>query len=126
MCDQIIRNEIRPNFRNGKFYEGIYTGVLSIIKATKGEYKGEGKGKKNSGSLLTLLVIAGLFGTFLFSFLRGGRRYGISSQGYNSSSYWSGFGGGGFGGSGGFGGGDSGGWSAGGGSFGGGGASGSW
>ncbi|HTX18367.1 MAG TPA: TPM domain-containing protein [Bacteroidota bacterium] len=129
LCDQIIRNDMRPRFREGDFAGGIRAGIEAAIKATKGEYKAEGQTRRkvtNYGTLLLMLIIFGSLGA---SMLGGGRRYGVSSRGYSRSGYWGGgfgggfFGGGGFGG-GGFGGG--GGWSGGGGSFGGGGASGSW
>ncbi len=120
LCDQIIRNEIRPRFRDGDYYGGISAGLDAVIKATKGEYKAEGRTRDNVtnfGSVVLALILFVVFGTSIFG---GGRRYGISSRGHYQSGYW----GGGFGG--GFGGGGGGGWSGGGGSFGGGGASGSW
>jgi uncharacterized protein len=124
ICDQIIRNEIRPRFREGDFYGGISAALNAVIQATKGEYKAEGSTRRRVttwGTILLALMVLGSFGMSIFS---GGRRYGASSRGYSRSSYWGGgFGGGGFFGGGGGGGG---GWSGGGGSFGGGGASGSW
>ena len=112
LCDQIIRNEMRPRFRDGDFYGGIKAGIDAAIMATKGEYKAEGRTKDNVrgwGSALLMLVMIGVFG---MSILGGGRRYGVSSRGYYRSGYWGGgFGGGFFGGGGGFGGGGaSGGW----------------
>jgi uncharacterized protein len=124
LCNQIIRNEIKPRFRESDFNGGLVAALDAIIKAAHGEYRSEGKGKKNiynfgAGTLVLFVILS-----FLFSMIRGGRSHGISSRGYRSSM----FGGSGFGG--GFGGwssgGGGGGWSAGGGSFGGGGASGSW
>jgi len=126
LCDQIIRNEIRPRFREGDFYTGISAGLDAVIQATKGEYKAEGSTRRRVTSWGTILLAIMVLGSFGMSIFSGGRRYGASSRGYSRSSYWGGgggfFGGGGFGGGGG--GGD--GWSGGGGSFGGGGASGSW
>jgi len=129
LCDQIIRNEIRPRFREGDFYGGVSAALAAVIQATKGEYKAEGSTRRKVtswGTILLALMVLGSFGMSIFS---GGRRYGVSSRGYSRSSYWGGGfgGGGGFFGGGGFGGGGgSSGWSGGGGSFGGGGASGSW
>ncbi len=127
LCDQIIRNEIRPQFREGNYYEGIKTGIISIIEITKGEYKSEKK-NENSSWFGVLLVIGVIFFALLSSMRSS--RYGITSRGYRNYNNWwggSGFGGGSGGGFGSFGGGGGGGsWSAGGGSFGGGGASGSW
>ena len=40
---EIIRNEIAPSFKKGAFDEGIQKGLLAIIQATKGEYKGKSK-----------------------------------------------------------------------------------
>jgi uncharacterized protein len=127
LCDQIIRNEIRPRFREGDFYGGVSAALNAVIQATKGEYKAEGTTSHKVTSWGTILLAFIVFGMFGMSLLGGGRRYGVSSRGYSRSSYW----GGGFGGGGGFfggggSGGGGGGWSGGGGSFGGGGASGSW
>ncbi len=127
LSDQIIRNEMRPRFKEGQYFEGIAAAVNSIELATRGEYTGTGrKSKKGSGPFAVLLVLF-VVGSVLMSLLRGGSQYAINGRGYRSSSWWGGgFGGGGFGGGGFSGGGGGGGWSAGGGSFGGGGASGSW
>lgn len=120
LCDQIIREEMAPRFREGNFYEGISSAITAITLATKGEYTAEKKRKKNSDWFPVLIVLGVLFFSLIGMMRR--RSYAVSSRGYNS--WWwgsgGGFGGGGFGSFGG------GGWSAGGGSFGGGGASGRW
>jgi len=113
---QIIRNDITPYFKDGRWYEGIVAGLQGIIQATSGEYTGtgtrrDGESKKNSSPLGLLFPIiiflllsrgrmGGLGGFFLGSMLgsaMGGRRGGGFGGG--------GFGGGGFSGGGGFGGG---------------------
>ena len=120
---KIIRNEITPYFKEGRWYEGIVGGLQGIIQATTGEYTGTGarrggERKKNSnplGLLFPIIIflilsrgrVGGLGGFFLGSMLgsaMGGRRGGGFGGG--------GFGGGGFSGGGGFGGGGgaSGGW----------------
>lgn len=129
LCSQIIRKEITPYFKQGKFYEGINAGVDAILKATKGEYTQDKKTSKDneSGTVCCGLPIMFLvIGFFVFIFVimpilsrifrwgRGGRSSnwwwtGGSGWSSGSSSGWSG-----------------GGFSGGGGSFGGGGASGSW
>lgn len=132
-CDDIIRNVVRPRFKQGQYFEGLVLAVRSIEQATHGEYTGTGKkSKKGSGAIAGLLVVFLIIAFFMSMFGRS-RQYSINGRGYRSSSWWGGgfggggFGGGGFGGGGfGGGGGGGGGWSAGGGSFGGGGASGSW
>lgn len=40
----IIRNDITPLFKEGKYYEGVYGGVGAIMKAVKGEYVGVSQG----------------------------------------------------------------------------------
>jgi len=123
---QIIEDDIKPQFRKDKYYEGIAAAIQSITLVTKGEYMADKKNKKRKGSDWFGILI--IFIVILFSAIGGfrRRRYGITSRGSNNI-WW---GGGGFGTGGGFGsftgGGGGGGWSAGGGSFGGGGASGSW
>ncbi len=129
LADQIIRNEITPKFKQGKYYEGINAGVDAIFKATKGEYSADKKTSEDSDSGFSLCCIpfpALIFFIvfFLIFFLpiisrifgkgRGGNRsnWFIGGGGSGWSSGSSSFSGGGFGG--------------GGGSFGGGGSSGSW
>lgn len=132
LCDQIIRKEITPEFKKGKFYEGINAGVDAIIKATKGEYTADNKSDDNDVDDLTVcciplpvfifIIIFGLFFVLPIIFrLLGWSKKGSSgnwwtggsgsswSSGSSSSSWSSG-----------------GGFSGGGGSFGGGGSSGSW
>jgi uncharacterized protein len=123
VCSDIIRNEIRPYFRNDDYYGGISIAIHSLMLASKGEYKGTGKRKNNSDIFGPLIFIFIIFFSVLKLFFRSRRSF-IGSSGHNNI-WW---GGGGFGGGGSFGGGSGGGggWSAGGGSFGGGGASGSW
>jgi uncharacterized protein len=122
VCNQIIRNEIAPHFRQNDYDGGILAAVTAIQQAIKGEYQAEvqksGGRRGRSGSIIPFLVILGII--ILISRLRGGGR---NRGGWSSGSGW--YGGGWGGGGGGFGGGG-GGFSGGGGGFGGGGSSGSW
>lgn len=130
-CSQIIRKDITPEFKSGKYYEGILNGVNAIISVTKGEYTADKNSKDvNNGSCcfgipIFVMLIFGIIFAFIFtSFIRS--LFGVGRAIHSGKRGWgSGWGGGGFGGgsSGGFGGG---GFSGGGGSFGGGGSSGSW
>lgn len=142
-ANQIIRNDISPNFRAGDYYEGFDKATESIIKAAAGEYKAEKKyrGKDGGGvgiggiiAFIVVIVILSIFsrrggGGGGFMSRRGYRGFGT---GWILGSLLSGLGSG--RGSGGWGGGGGGGWSGGGGGFGGfgggsgggGGASGSW
>lgn len=129
LCDQIIRNEILPRFKEEDYFAGLSAGIASITEVIKGEYTA-GKKKRNGSDWIPILFVLGVI---LFAGIAAarGRRYSISSRGHRSYNNWwwggGGFGGGSGGGFGSFGGGGGGGgWSAGGGSFGGGGASGSW
>lgn len=125
LSNSILRNEVKPYFQKGEYFEGVRAGLDAIKAATAGEYKA--KDKKHRGTNFkgvgTFIIIL-LFILFNFIF-RGRRRRG-------GFTFWGGgFGGGGGGGFGGFGGGSGGGggfggFSGGGGSFGGGGSSGSW
>jgi uncharacterized protein len=128
ICDQIIRNIMIPEFREGNFDVGINASIDAVMMATKGEFKGVPAGSRRRGTsdpMVRIVVILCfiLFGPLMRIF-RGGRRFNVGGGGWNTTGGWigGGFGGGGFGG-GGFGGG---GFSGGGGGFGGGGASGSW
>ncbi len=128
ISDQIIRNIMIPQFREGDFEAGINAGIDAIMMATKGEFKGvpAGSGRRGTSDPLVRILVFLFFIVFgpLMRIMRGGRRFHVGGGGWNTTGGWigGGFGGGGFGG-GGFGGG---GFSGGGGGFGGGGASGSW
>jgi len=139
LASRIINDEIAPQFRQGKYGDGLLAGVDAIIRATKGEYQPISGGRFSSDTLVTIVVVilfllVGVVFPIIREVLalrRGFRTYtGRGASIGRSGSIWGS--GGGFGGwSGGGGGGSSwggggGGFSGGGGSFGGGGASGSW
>ncbi len=127
LASSILRNEVRPYFKRGDYFNGIAAGLEAIMKATVGEYKnkkkkrgGEEERDFSIGNLIFFLIIlffllggrggrGGGVGWFLLGSMLGG---GMRGGSYGGSS---------FGGGGGFGG-----FSGGGGSFGGGGASGGW
>ncbi len=119
LASSILRNEVRPHFRNNNYYQGVVSGLSAIISATRGEYKGTDKNRDQEDGIpvqLIFIVIIILF--MLMSNKKGGR------GGRGGFIYYGGGLGGGFGGrssGGGFGG-----FSGGGGGFGGGGASGGW
>jgi len=122
IASSIVRNVIRPRFRDDEYYQGISEGVNAIISAIGGEYKAEDADKDDGFPISMIVIIIILIWVFASRggpFVPGGiYRTNTRSGGWTSgsrswggSSGWSG-GGGGF--------------SGGGGSFGGGGASGSW
>jgi len=130
LASSILRNEVRPYFKQGDYYSGIAAGINAIVLATRGEYQGDG-GKKGKGTgtgfpfiflIILFIILSSIFrkggkggggGGILPWIILGSMGSGRRSGGWGSS--------GGFGGGGGFGG-----FSGGGGSFGGGGSSGSW
>ncbi len=132
LAGQIIRKEITPNFKQGKYYEGIDAGVDAIISATKGEYTQDKKyaEKENDfgvgccGVPILVLVIFLFFGVFFVSSIL--RRIFGWGRGTRHSGWWNSGGWGSGSGSSWSSGSSFGGFSGGGGSFGGGGASGSW
>ncbi len=125
LCGRIIRNEIVPAFREGKYYEGFDRAADAIIAATRGEYVADkqGGGEKTIPGLVVFVIIIIFILIWLISRGGGGGGY-MSGRGSRSLGGWP------LGGFGGLGGG----WSSGGGGFGGfgggrsggGGASGSW
>jgi len=141
--NDIIENDLSPNFKNGDFYRGFDEATNSLEKAAAGEYKERGTRKDSSdsggGNILGFIIIVIVI-IIAISRGRGGRGGGMISRrgfgswwlpgmflgggnwGRSSGGWGGGFGGGGFGGGGG--GGGFGGF--GGGSSGGGGASGGW
>jgi uncharacterized protein len=124
VCNQIIRNQIAPNFRQNNYEAGVQAAVTAMIQAIGGEYSVENtptsgrRGRRGSiwGTLVILAII------ILISRITGGGRGNYRRGGWSSGAGWYG---GGFG-RGGGGGGGFGGFSGGGGGFGGGGSSGSW
>jgi uncharacterized protein len=125
VCNQIIRNEMAPNFRQENYEAGVRAAVAAMVQAIGGEYKGErgpaAKGKRRGGSIWGTLIILAII--ILISRMGGGR--GNNRRGWSAGTGWYGGGFSGRGG-GGFGRGFGGGFSGGGGGFSGGGSSGSW
>jgi len=123
----ITEYRIKPHFRNGDYQGGIATGIDSIFKAIRGEYKGSGKtvAEEHRGGGASSIWSFIIFLIVLIVISRMVRRlggWGYSSRGGGPMFFPVGGGGGGW--SSGDGGG--GGFSGGGGSFGGGGAGSSW
>lgn len=142
-ANQIIRDDIGPNFRTGDYYEGLDKATQSLIKAARGEYKPpQGYGKRKSKSKGIGNIIGGIVIIIIIAIFAGRGRGGggggggyMSRRGYGDvltpfiigSLLGGGRGGGGGGGGWSGGGGGGGGFGGfGGGSSGGGGASGSW
>jgi uncharacterized protein len=144
IANQIVDNEMIPNFKNGNYYAGVDAAVDVLMGLTRGEYTAEQyttavENRQSDGFWSMAIFIVFMFFVMLFNMGRGAYRYGrtnnigfwaamllMMNSSSRSGSYnnftggTGGFGGGsGFGGGGGFGG-------FGGGGFGGGGAGGSW
>ncbi|MBM4158149.1 MAG: TPM domain-containing protein [Ignavibacteria bacterium] len=129
-CHLLVKREITPRFKNGKYYEGIDFAVNDMMNVAVGEFSEIQKESKEKGFCLGVPFFVFIFLVlfafiFVFSFFRSifgfGSRIitGRKSSYWSGGGFWSGFGGS----SGGF---SGGGFSGGGGSFGGGGAGGSW
>lgn len=115
----IINETMIPYFKQGQYYQGLDVALDEIMQRASGEFKSDGKKKKNGGNIWVTLLI--LFVAFiLFNKFRGPGSGTYSNRGYRGGGFMGGgFGGGGFGGGGGggfggFGGGGSGGGGAGG------------
>jgi uncharacterized protein len=133
--NEIVENEILPNFKQDNYFQGIKQAVDVLSKLSKGEYNSKQYSKKNKkeigfvGGLLLVLLIIFIVVILIKKGGRGGGG-GLGSSIANGL-FWGSIASGGFGGNrGGFGGGSSGGGGGfggfGGGSFGGGGSGGSW
>ncbi len=125
-CNEIVENELLPNFKKGDFYQGITSAVDVLEALSKGEYNSDQYAKKNKKKENMVSVFVVIFIIIVVVLLisgggrGGGRGFGAGAGGL--------FFGGHSGSSGGWGGGSSGGGFGGfgGGSFGGGGSGGSW
>ncbi|MEN9700051.1 MAG: hypothetical protein RLZZ301_1249 [Bacteroidota bacterium] len=132
-CQEIIDNEVLPQFKEGQYAKGIAQACQVLIKLAKGEYNKKSYRKQHQNNPASGLIGLVIILVILYILIkRGGGGTTIGRTGGSSFFYFGGYRGGGFGGggfgSGGFGGGSSGGGFGGfgGGSFGGGGAGGSW
>jgi uncharacterized protein len=124
ICNQIIRNELAPFFRQDNYEGGIQAAVQAIVQAIGGEYQDHApvqKRKTRGGSFLGTIIV--LIIIIVISSLRNRNNRG---GGWSSGGGWYGGGFSGRSGGGGWSGGGGGGFSGGGGGFGGGGSSGSW
>jgi uncharacterized protein len=126
VAGRIIRYDIAPAFREGRYGAGLLRAVSSLAKAARGEAIPEPEEKELPAWLPLLIFFA--FILFFGAITRRARRGWISRNGWTGGGWRGGpfFGGGGGWGGGSWGGGGSSGGSFGGGSFGGGGASGRW
>ena len=127
----ITEYKMKPRFRNGDYEGGLATGIDSIFKAIRGEYKGSGntvaeRNRRGGGAPSFLFFIIFLIALIAISrIMRRLGGYGYSSR-RGGPIFFPGGGGGGGWSSGGGGGGGFSGFGGGGGSFGGGGAGSSW
>lgn len=123
VCNQIIRSELAPYFRQDNYEGGVLASVNAIINAIKGEYHADAppvkKRRTRGGSFMGVLIIF-----IIIILISNIRRRGGRGGGWSSGTGWYGGGFSGRGGGGGWSGG--GGFSGGGGGFSGGGSSGSW
>lgn len=69
----ILRNEVFPLFKDGKFYDGVVAGSNAIISATKGEYTAVPENSTAGGDFpipIDMIMIGGFFLiTYMASFL---------------------------------------------------------
>jgi uncharacterized protein len=125
IAGRIIRNDIAPAFREGRYGAGLARAVSSLARRARGETLPEPAAAELPAWLPLVFIV--IFVLIFISVSRRARRGWISRHGWTGGG-WKGpyIGGGGFGGFGGGGSFGGGGGSFGGGSFGGGGASGKW
>lgn len=123
LSKRIIENEIKPFFKEGKYYEGLNAGVDALHKAADGTYVNDKpivrKKKRNTGlggfivAIIIIVILARIFGRnnrgggggfltgwLIGSMLSGGRRGGGFGDFSSGSGSFGGFGGGSFGGGG--------------------------
>ncbi|QRR02321.1 TPM domain-containing protein [Dyadobacter sandarakinus] len=134
VAKRIVSQVITPEFREGRFYEGLDKGVDTIFKYATGEYKADPQQEENNEGISPIWIVAIVIIIIMLMALRnrnnrgGGGRGGFggfggpifwpytnySGRGSSSGNWGGGFGGGSGGGFGGFGGGSFGGGGAGG------------
>lgn len=142
LSSQIIRKDLQPNFKAGRYYEGIDKAIDDMMAATKGEFTGDGttgKKKEIGGIIFVIFIFIFIFFVIIISIIkriagagRGmvtgkrGSRFGDVGTGFLIGSLFNSLGSGSDNSSSSGSGSDFGGFSGGGGDFGGGGASGDW
>ncbi len=80
-ANDIINNDIKPNFKQGNYYEGLNTAIDNLSKAAAGEYhvaREKQSSGKGGGSLLGIIIIV-IIAIVLLS--RGGGRGGTGGGG---------------------------------------------
>ncbi|MBI4711457.1 MAG: TPM domain-containing protein [Candidatus Omnitrophica bacterium] len=102
LAGEIIRNEIAPQFKQGRYDEGITDGVYAIMSATRNEYKASVPGAKINGTyifllgfLIALMAFLRFYVAFLEADIGSGGGGGFRSGGGGFSGGGGGFGGGG-------------------------------
>ena len=58
LASQIIRNQIRPYFRNEQYAQGIDNGLDYIIAATKGEFAAQAEEENDFGDFVPFIMLA--------------------------------------------------------------------
>ena len=129
LSKRIIEENIKPNFKQQQYFQGLSEATDIIIRAASGEYINDlpkHRGKKGPSPFTIIMIIVVIILVMIFNGRGGGRGRGRGM--IAGAPFFGTFGSGGFSGGGGFGGGSGGGGFGGfgGGSFGGGGAGGSW
>lgn len=79
-CNQIIRNEMAPNFRRGDYDAGVILAINAMVRAIGGEYEADESSVSSGGDTMTGkeklfvgLFVFGILGMFTFA--------GLSSEG---------------------------------------------
>jgi uncharacterized protein len=129
LAKRIIETDIKPNFKQNKYYEGLDKATNSLIDIVKGRYKADKKSKEGIPTVFIIFLV--ILAVIILSAIFGKKGGGMGGRGggWGGPIFWGTMGGlgGGGGSSWGGGGGGGGGFGGfGGGSFGGGGASGDW
>ena len=65
ICKRIIEN-IRPSINEGQYYQGISTGVASIISQIKGEYTADKSNENNNDFMMIVLIGFGIILVSIF------------------------------------------------------------
>src|SRR6478736_4642766 len=101
---EIERNRFIPNFKEGKFYQGIDEATTDIMLKCSGLYRSEARNYQKGLStrqIIMIIVVVGVIILIAFKSKGGGSSGRFSSGGYYGGGF-GGFGGGSSGGGGGF------------------------
>ena len=84
-CLQIVNNEMKPDFRQNKYYEGLDAATTVLMALAKGEYNYASYSKKPNDSFTIILIVVIVLVMAFFIYSRKNKSYTMNRDGYTPS-----------------------------------------